>query len=88
MTMFQTALALTRAPVGPALAVTAFLIFIPLYLGWKLVGIGYAMDRGPVTGRRLKLLLFGLAGLLFWCGMVAGPVLVMLAALTAPRGPG
>jgi len=71
---------------GYTLEVTITLLFVlvPAILG--LAALRIARQAGPRTLRcRMYLLAIGIVGLIFWAGLVIGPVLVIIAAVVPDR---
>ena len=71
---------------GPSAGVIITLIFalIPILLGvWAL---RIARSTSPQSKEdRLSLVIIGLLGLLFWAGLIIGPVIAFIAALVPER---
>jgi uncharacterized protein YhhL (DUF1145 family) len=73
-------IALARAPVTPAVAVTLIFIFLPTALGisilFKIIKKKDKIDRKD----RILLAIFGVLGLAFWCGVIIGPAIILTAS--------
>ena len=62
---------------------TAIFFFIPLVIGIMMLGLAMSGNWVPVT--RVKLAIFGRVGLVFWAGLLAGPVIAFVVAML-PKG--
>jgi len=83
MTVLQMGIA--PAPVGHRAGgiVTALFAVVPLAPG--ILTLRLAVAGAPGKGARVKLALAGALGLLFWGGLIVGPVLAFLAAALPAR---
>jgi hypothetical protein len=87
MMILQMGIALSRS--GPTAAATVTLIFagIPIVLGALLLwgsarDIKDTKDKTKLTTEnRIKLFIYGILGLVFWAGLIVGPIIVMVASI-------
>jgi hypothetical protein len=84
MTLVQMIRALQFTGIEPAAAITLIFAAVPAVLGI----ITLRLTRRPVPlsrWDRIFLLLIGGAGLVFWAGLIIGPVCIMISALVPDR---
>jgi hypothetical protein len=80
MTALQMCMALSISS-GPSLAggiLTALFFAIPLVIGMLMLRLAMTDRWGRAA--RVKLVILGFAGLAFWAGLLAGPVLTIITA--------
>jgi len=84
MTFVQMLHAVNITGYSPGVLLTLLFILVPAGLGLSALRI--ARQPGPRTLRdRIYLLIIGIAGLIFWAGLVIGPVLAIIAAVVPDR---
>ena len=84
MTFVQMLHAVNITGYTPGIPITLLFVLVPAVLGLSALRI--ARQSWPWTMRyRIYLLIIGIAGLIFWAGMVLGPVLAVIAALVPDR---
>ncbi len=71
---------------SPSLLLTVFFAAVPVILGLLLVRIAAASGPSPSHRERAVMLILGFFGLVFWAGLIAGPVLAMAASLMPGAG--
>jgi hypothetical protein len=69
----------------PSMVLTALFATIPVILGLVLIRIGVKTGPAPSYADRVKMAVLGILGLIFWAGLIAGPVLAMAASLLPGR---
>jgi hypothetical protein len=75
----QMFIALLGSTVDAILFVTLIFAAFPILLGYSIVRKATKSDLS--FGQEIRLLLYGLIGLVFWAGYILGPLLVILSAL-------
>jgi len=70
----------------PSMLLTVFFAAVPVILGLLLVRIAAASGPSPSYRERAVMLILGFFGLVFWAGLIAGPVLAMAASLMPGAG--
>jgi hypothetical protein len=83
--LYQMAFNLARVPLTPEAAITATFAILPLILGVGALGMGLGHYEGFATQTRVRVLVLGLSGLLFWAGMVIGPAVAISTCLLPSR---
>ncbi len=91
MTALQIVFTVSVTGYDPSIFLTLFFLGIPLLLGLIAVRAGFTLSRRD-SGRKTGVILImtGLLGLLFWAGLIIGPVLaiaggvVLLSGLVSP----
>ncbi len=61
------------------LVVTIIFAFIPILLGYSI--IRKATKPNLSIGQKIRLLLYGILGLIFWAGYIVGPLLVIISVI-------
>ena len=69
----------------PSMILTALFATIPVILGLVLIRIAVKTGPSPSYADRVKMAVLGILGLIFWAGLIAGPVLAMAASLVPGR---
>jgi hypothetical protein len=85
MTALQMGMALSISN-GQSMAgglMTAIFVSIPLVIGVMMIRLSMSGNWVPVT--RVKLAIFGMIGMVFWAGLLAGPVIALMVAML-PKG--
>jgi hypothetical protein len=75
----QMIIALMKAPPTPGIGITVIFALIPLLLGVGLYNVARKKERG--RKERVKLLLYGALGYLFWAGVLVGPTLAVIGGI-------
>jgi hypothetical protein len=70
-----------------SMTLTALFAAIPILLGVALVRIAEKTDPSPSYRDRGVMAVLGILGLVFWAGLIAGPVLAIAASLVPGYGP-
>ncbi|UCF08473.1 MAG: hypothetical protein JSW28_01935 [Thermoplasmata archaeon] len=73
----QMAVALSRASVGPGVIVTSIFGLIPILLGLAIFKVVPRTEEEFKKDRIIKIGLLGVLGLVFWAGLLVGPVLIL-----------
>jgi hypothetical protein len=76
---------LLTGPVA-SMILTAFFAAIPIILGVILVRIAMMTAPSPSYRDRIVMAVLGILGLIFWAGLIAGPVLAVAASLVPGSG--
>jgi hypothetical protein len=83
-TLIQTITALSQTGLVPEVLLTMIFIAAPLLLGWAIIRV--ALNRQVLTkGRRAKMFIFGLIGLVTWAGLIIGPIIAMVGSVLPGR---
>jgi uncharacterized protein YhhL (DUF1145 family) len=82
--LIQMALALTRAPLTSLVLVTLIFALLPIIAGIALLRVAQQARERVAWQNRLKMAVLGIAGLLFWAGLVLGPVFALIASILPP----
>ena len=85
MQTLQAGLALAKTGFSEGVVLTAIFILIPLVLGIAALIIALRADRPVTVGRRIAIAVVGALGLVFWAGLVVGPVLALAASVVPVR---
>lgn len=85
MQIMQTGFALARTGLSGGVALTAIFILIPLILGIAALAIAFRAERPVTTRRRIAIAFIGALGLVFWAGLVVGPILALAASVIPAR---
>ena len=80
----QMLLALTIAPLGPAVIVTIDLASVPVVMG--VFAIRFALQRTPNFRIRASAAILGFLALFAWAGFVVGPILSVIASILPHSG--
>jgi hypothetical protein len=81
MILMQMILALTGAPFNFSAVLTMIFIAMPLVLGYFLVKKVFSLKGELSTKDRVIFVVFGLAGLFTWSGLIIGPILAIFSGL-------
>jgi hypothetical protein len=83
MTLIQMMIAIYAAGIANEVVITIFKAIIPLITGLALLHTSGA-DSGEKISfeRRLRMLVLGLVGMFVWAGLLLGPILAILAAVS------
>ena len=65
----------------PSMLLTLLFAALPIILGLLLVWIAVKTGPSPSSRQRAGMAILGILGLIFWAGLIAGPVLAIAAAL-------
>ena len=71
---------------SPSMLLTVFFAAVPVILGLLLVRTAAGTGPSPSYRERAVMMILGLGGLIFWAGLIAGPVLAMAASLMPGAG--
>ncbi|UCE37089.1 MAG: hypothetical protein JSW00_16610 [Thermoplasmata archaeon] len=77
MVLHQMSIALSRSAVGASVVVTLIFAAIPIILGYAILNVALKEEKPMEKRDIIKLFLFGILGLIFWAGLIVGPVLVI-----------
>lgn len=77
--LHQMIIALMGANYDALLVVTLIFAFLPILLGYSI--LRKSTKPNLTTGQEIRLLIYGLVGLVFWAGYIMGPVLVIISVL-------
>jgi hypothetical protein len=69
----------------PSMILTVLFAAIPVILGLVLIRIAGKTGLSPSYTERAKMAVLGILGLIFWAGLIGGPVLAMAASLVPGR---
>jgi len=71
---------------SPSMLLTVFFAAVPVILGLLLVRTAAVTGPSPSYRERAMMMILGFCGLIFWAGLIAGPVLAMVASLMPGAG--
>ena len=77
--LHQMIIALMGATYDSLLVVTLIFAFLPLLLGYSI--LRKATKPELSMGQEIRLLIYGILGLVFWAGYIIGPVIVIISVL-------
>lgn len=77
--LHQMIIALMGATYDALLVVTLIFAFLPILLGYSI--LRKATKTNLSFGQEIRLLIYGLVGLVFWAGYIIGPALVIISVL-------
>jgi hypothetical protein len=80
-TFFQLLFGATQVSVGLDLVITIVFASIPLILGLATLRIALKNSSEATMRKRIYFIVLGVAALLIWAGLIAGPILAIVAAL-------
>ena len=86
LVLTQLGVALSRAPVTPAVIVTLIFALMPLIAGAAVLRTALRAHGKLVRRARATMASLGILGFFIWAGLVVGPVLALLTSSFAPRG--
>ena len=86
LVLMQLGVALSRAPVTPAVIVTLIFALMPLIAGAAVLRTALRAHGKLVRRARATMASLGILGFFIWAGLVVGPVLALLTSSFAPRG--
>jgi hypothetical protein len=81
MILLQMAIALSKSEPSAAVVVTLIFAAIPIILGYFIFKISIKGEEKLTIKNRIKLMVYGVFGLIFWAGLILGPVLVIITSL-------
>ena len=85
VTFTQMVMALGNTGWDNAALLTLLFIIIPVVLGFAAIRTGFGTGKTlPVTAR-VSMGIIGILGLLFWAGLIIGPVIAFIAAVVPPE---
>ncbi len=77
MILLQMVIALSKSGASAAAVVTIIFAAIPIILGYFIIKFSIKGDSKLTINNRIKLFIFGLLGLVFWAGLIIGPIIVI-----------
>jgi uncharacterized membrane protein len=80
LTTVEMGIALIRTGFGAGVIVTLIFILIPVLLGLFIL-LRIMKKEKLEKNNRIAFFIYGILGLLFWCGVIVGPVLIILASV-------
>jgi hypothetical protein len=80
-TFFQLLFGVTQVSVGIDVIITIVFAAIPLILGLATLRIALKNSQEATLRKRIYLIILGVAALFIWAGLIAGPILAIVAAL-------
>ncbi|UCH38077.1 MAG: hypothetical protein JSV76_02640, partial [Candidatus Bathyarchaeota archaeon] len=81
--LHQMIIGLTGANYNALVFVTLIFIVLPGFLGYSV--LRKVPRRTLSRGQVIRLLIFGILGIVFWAGYLLGPILIILSAITSVR---
>ena len=84
ITLFQMVIALNGATMIESYPLTLLFVLVPILLGILLTRKVVRYNRGWSTQDRASILIIGVLGLFFWAGLIIGPMIAMIIALSPP----
>jgi hypothetical protein len=79
MILLQMAIALSKAS-SASVVVTLIFAGIPIILGYFILQFAIKGETKLTISKRIKLLIFGALGLVFWAGLIVGPIVVIITS--------
>ena len=76
--LMQMIIAILFSNANSSIIVTLIFVLIPVIFGYLLLKTSIKLNNKLNLNERLKIFLLGLFGLIFWCGIIIGPILVMI----------
>jgi hypothetical protein len=80
LTAVEMGIAIARTGFGAGIIVTLIFILIPVLLGVFIL-LRIMSKEKLEKNKRIAFFIYGILGLLFWCGVIVGPVLIILASV-------
>lgn len=80
MMLMQTIIAASTSSPGIAVIVTLIFVLIPLIVGYRLWQRSSDF-KDPNRDDKIKIVIFGLVGLLIWAGLIIGPLIAIIAGV-------
>lgn len=80
MMLMQTIIAASTSSPGIAVIVTLIFVLIPLIVGYKLWERSSDF-KDAKREDKIKIVIFGLVGLLIWAGLIVGPLIAMISGI-------
>jgi hypothetical protein len=84
MILHQMAIALSKSG-SAAVVVTLIFAAIPIILGYLILKFSIKGEAKLTISNRIKLLILGALGLVFWAGLIVGPIIVIITSLLPDR---
>lgn len=84
--LMQLGVALSRAPVTPAVIVTLILALLPLSAGAVILRTALRAHGKLALRPRATMACLGILGFFIWAGLIVGPLLALISSCCAPRG--
>lgn len=81
MILHQMIIALSKSSVGIAVVVTLVFAFIPIVLGFMILLIVLREKKKFDKKDDIKFAFYGILGLIFWAGLLVGPILMILIGI-------
>jgi hypothetical protein len=81
MILLQMAIALSISGASAAVVVTLIFAAIPIILGFYILKFSIMAEPELTPKNRLRLLLYGILGFVFWAGLLVGPSIVILVSI-------
>lgn len=81
MILLQMAIALSISGATPAVVVTLIFAALPIILGYFILKFSIHGEAKLTMNSRIKLLIYGALGLVFWAGLIVGPLIVIIISL-------
>lgn len=79
--LIQAVIALFKTGFQASFGATAIFILIPLILGLLILKYYLKPEQNPVKKEGIKLIFFGIIGLIVWSGYIIGPFLAIISGL-------
>jgi hypothetical protein len=86
LVIIQMVLAGLRTGPVPSMLLTLLFAAIPVILGVLLVRIAAQTDSSPLYRERAAMAILGILGLVFWAGLIVGPILAIAASVMPGAG--
>jgi len=85
ITFTQMVRALSQTGFSPSVVVTLIFAAIPTALGIWALRTGFSAEHPRTVSNRASMAVIGLLGLLFWAGLIIGPVIAVVAAVVPEK---
>ncbi len=79
--LMQMIIAILVSSANASIIVTLIFVLLPLIFGYLLIRSSIKINHKLNLNERLKIFLLGLFGLIFWCGIIIGPILVIIISI-------
>jgi hypothetical protein len=79
--LMQMIIALLVSTANASIIVTFIFVLLPAIFGYLLIKTSIKLNNKSNLNERLKIFLLGIFGLIFWCGIIIAPILVMIISI-------
>jgi hypothetical protein len=81
MILMQMGIALSRSEASAAVGVTLMFAAIPIILGFLILLFSVKDEAKLMIRNRIKIFIFGILGLIFWAGLIVGPIIIIVVSI-------